>query len=110
MISFLDDRHATKTIDVSGPLLLDLAQEVEVDIVDDLQVTAPSEQFEQSVIVHPTAQVWMVSSVPRQKLLKQRHRPALERLGQHRMVGVRERALADCPSIVPLSRHCRAES
>ena len=39
--------------------------------------------------------------VARQQPLHQRNRPALERLGQQRVVGVGERRLRDLPGLVP---------
>ena len=52
------------------------------------------------------AQVLLVDAVddlqmPRQHALEQRHRPALERLGQQRVVGVGEGADGDPPGLVP---------
>ena len=44
----------------------------------------------------------MISSVARQQLREQRQRPGLERLGQQRVVRVRERALRELPRLVPV--------
>ena len=72
----VDDRHPPQQVDVTGFLMAYLFQEAMIDLVDDLQV-------------------------PRQHRREQRHRPGLERLGQQRVVGVRESANGDVPRLFP---------
>ncbi len=61
----LDDGHAADALGVVAQLRAQLLQEAPVDVEDDLHV-------------------------PRQQLLDQAHRPLLQRLRQHRVVGERK--------------------
>ncbi len=75
--ALVDERHAAAALVVAGPARRDLVEEGTIDEVDDLQVA-------------------------RQDPLEERDRPDLERLGQQRVVGVREHAPRDLPGLLPL--------
>jgi hypothetical protein len=60
-VALLDDGHAADTVLVAGEAGADVVQVTAVDLEDDLEVA-------------------------RQQLLHQLHRPALKRLGKHRVV------------------------
>mmetsp|Transcript_12733 Transcript_12733/g.53542 ORF Transcript_12733/g.53542 Transcript_12733/m.53542 type:complete len:680 (+) Transcript_12733:784-2823(+) len=68
----LDDAHAADAVPVVAEVRAHLLQEAPVDVVDDLHVA-------------------------RQQLLHELHRPLLERLGQHGVVGEGEDARGDRP-------------
>ena len=72
----LDEGHAGETAVVVHVARGDLAEEDEVDLVDDLQVA-------------------------REKLFEELHGPAFERLGHERMVGIIEDVGRDVPGVVP---------
>ena len=74
---FLDDRHAREPIALARPAQLCLPEEPLVDLVDDLKVA-------------------------RQEPFEQRHRPALQRLGEQRVVRVADAPFDDRPPHVPV--------
>ena len=73
----LDDAHPLEPVEVAGEPGRHLAQEAAVDFVDDLQV-------------------------PRQEPLEHADRPALQRLGQQRVVGVAGGVDGQLPGLAPL--------
>eukprot|EP00047_Mylnosiga_fluctuans_P003292 m.228426 g.228426 ORF g.228426 m.228426 type:complete len:867 (+) comp11740_c0_seq1:45-2645(+) len=72
----VDQRHAVAALDVAREDRDDVVKMAAIDLVDDHQVA-------------------------RQHALQQRHRPALEGLGQDGVVGVREGLAADVPGLGP---------
>jgi hypothetical protein len=72
----VDDRHAAHALFVAGEALAHQLEEARVDLEDELEV-------------------------PRQEAREERQRPRLERLGQERVVRVRERLGGDGPRVVP---------
>ena len=71
----VDQRDGSDLLVVEVPGLAGLEQDLRVDRVDDLHVAG-------------------------QKPLEERHRPAFQRLGQERVVGIGERAAGDLPGLV----------
>jgi hypothetical protein len=76
----VDQRHARQALVVAEESDPHLVQEPGVDLVDDFQV-------------------------PRQHAAEQVQRPALQRLGQQRVVGIGEGLARDAPGQVPVERH-----
>ena len=74
--AFLDQAHARDAALVAGEAAPDVVEQAAVDLEDDLEVA-------------------------RQQHLEPRERPFLERLGQQRVVRVRERPLGEVPGLVP---------
>ena len=76
-LAFLDQARARETPDVAWKAGANVLEQPAVDLVDDLEMARNEE-------LHPL------------------DRPALERLGQQRMVGVGERPARDVPRLVPV--------
>lgn len=76
-LRLLNDGHASEHIALLGEGALNELQELQVDVVDDLQVT-------------------------RQQVLEKRNGPLLESLGQDGVVGVAEGLAHDVPGIIPV--------
>ena len=74
--AFLDDARALEAALVAGEAAPDVVEQPPVDLEDDLEVT-------------------------REQLLEPRERPLFQRLGQERMIGVRERSLREVPGLIP---------